>query len=79
MSTSAKKTARPVKIDDLARRLEAVEKRPDIFRLDSSEDYILVVPSATTDEEWKALSNAVRKYQNVTLVAADNAKVVCLN
>lgn len=71
-----KKTAKTTTNQSVLKRIEALEKRPDILALDPDQDYIILVPRTTTDDDWKALDKALARSPNVVAIEGDSVKII---
>lgn len=75
----AVKTTTSNPISDLERRILQLEQRPTVFQLDPDSSYVVIVPEATTPDEYDSLCSAVSKFDNVFVIQADNIKFLQVN
>ena len=59
---------------EIYRRLNELEARPSVMQLDPDVTYCIIVPEAIPGDDFTALSNAIAKYPNIFLIAADTVR-----
>jgi hypothetical protein len=64
------------RVELLEERIRVLESRPDILKLNANDNYILLVPESTPEEQVVELVAQLSRYQNVVVIAADHLKVV---
>ena len=60
----------------LQKRVEELEKRPDILSLNPEDVYVITIPEETLPADFDALTSVIQKYPNVVLLAANDVKFI---